>query len=137
MMQLTAVAVIFSSGFSMHVHCPKFLREDVLGFWVATVGLAKASLVSVRWVSCDRGGGDGTVVVRVSGICQTEFTAYGATLGPPEARLAASTYLSGRAHIAGPIVGAGARGRPGRSILEAIQHPVKAVPTGWDAAKQI
>ena len=136
-MQLTAVAVIFSSGLSMHVHCPKFLREDVLGFWVATVGLAKASLVSMRGVSCDRGCGDGTVVVRVSRIRETEVAAYGAALGPPEARLAPSSYLSGGAHVAGPIVGASARGRLGRSILKSIQHPVKAVPTGWDAAKQI
>ena len=137
MMRLTAVAVILSSGFSMHVHCPKFLREDVLGFWVATVGLAKASLVSMRGVSCDRGCGDGTVVVRVSGICEAEVTADGAALGPPEAGLTTSSDLSGRAHIAGPIVGAGARGRLGGSILKTIQHPVKAVPTGWDAGKQI
>merc|ERR550519_2462269 len=116
----------------MNVHCPKFLREDVLGFWVAAVGLAKASLVSMRGVSCDRGCGDGTVVVWVSGICEAEVTAYGATLGPPEARLATSSYLSGRAHIAGPIVGAGARGRLGGSILKAVQHPVEAVPTSWD-----
>ena len=95
-MQLTAVAVILSSGLSMHVHCPKFLREDVLGFWVATVGLAKASLVSMRGVSRDRGGWYGTVVFWVLGIGEAEVAADGATLGPPEAWLATSSYLSCR-----------------------------------------
>ena len=79
-MQLTTVAVIFCSGFSMYVHCPKLLREDILSVWLATVGLAKASLVSMRGVSCDRGGGYGAVVVRVSRIGETEVTAYGAAL---------------------------------------------------------
>ena len=121
----------------MYVHCPKFLREDILSAWVATVGLAKASLVSMRGVSCDRGGGYGAVVVRVLRICETEVTAYGATLAPPEARLAPSPLLSGGTHIARSIVGAGAGSRLGGSILKAVHHSVKAVPTGWDAVKQI
>ena len=137
MKQLTAVAVIFSSGFSMNVHCPKFFWEDILGLWVATVGLAKASLISMRGVSCDRRGRDRAVVVRVARICETEFAAYGAALGPPEARLATSSYLSGGAHIARPVVGAGARRRLGGSILKPIHHSVKAVPTGWNAGKEV
>ena len=51
-----------------------------------------------------------------------------------------STYISntptGRAHITGPIVSTSARGGLGRSILKTIHHPVKAVPTGWDAVKK-
>ena len=54
MLELTAVAVIFSSGLSVYVHRPKFLRQDILSAWLAAVGLAEAGLVSVRRVSCDR-----------------------------------------------------------------------------------
>ena len=75
MLQLTAVAVIFSSGFSVYVHRPKILGEDVLGFGMAAVGLAKASLVSMRGVSGDGGCGYGTVVVRVLRVGKTEVAA--------------------------------------------------------------
>jgi len=72
------------------------------------------------------------VVFWVLGIGEAEVAANGATLGPPEAWLATSSYLSCRAHITGPIVSTSARGGLGRSILKTIHHPVKAVPTGWD-----
>jgi len=63
-------------------------------------------------------------------IGETEVASYGATLGPPEAWLTPSSFLSGRSHLTRAIVGARAGGRLSGSILKPIQHPIKAVPTG-------